>query len=128
MPLYTFSNSKGETRDVFFHMNDEKAYAGENGKEKDWQRVWHAPQASFDTQIDPFSKTQFSDKLGRSKGTMGDCWDRSAELSARRAEKTGHDDPVKRQYYDKAKKKLKGKECMAEMREKAAKLEVKVSL
>lgn len=96
MPLYQFINDETEeTVDVFFHMNDEKRYFDESGKE--WRRVYTSPMASIDTKIDPFSSQQFVEKTGNKKGSIGDLQDRAAELSKIRAEKAGKD-PVKEKF------------------------------
>ena len=78
---------------MFFHMNDTKVYNGKDGTEVGkWRRVYTSPNASIDTKIDPFSRKQFVDKTGNKKGTLGDLWDRSAELSKERTEIAGHDE------------------------------------
>lgn len=86
--IYLFENPEtGELKDVIFNIDDEKIYE-ENGVA--WQRRWTPPQLSMDTKIDPYSQKQFLDKT-RKGGTVGDLWDRSAELSAIRADKDGRD-------------------------------------
>ncbi len=86
--IYLFEHPEtGETKDVFFNIDDEKIYE-EDGVV--WQRRWTPPQISMDTKIDPYSQKQFLDKT-RKGGTVGDLWDRSAELSAIRADKDGKD-------------------------------------
>ena len=90
MPLYEFINDDTqETIDVFFHMNDEKRFIDENGKE--WRRLYSSPNAAVDTKIDPFSAKQFVEKTGNKKGSVGDLMDRSSELSKIRAQKEGKD-------------------------------------
>lgn len=83
-------------------MNDEHSFS-EGGIV--WKRVFTVPQASIDTKIDPFSRKDFVDKTANKKGTMGGMMDLSAELSEARAEKTGHEDPVKRQLFNDYEKK-----------------------
>jgi hypothetical protein len=106
MPFYIYANSEGETKEVFQSMSEPHVYS-ENGEE--WKRVFTVPQASIDTKIDPFSRKDFVDKTANKKGTMGGMMDLSAELSEARAEKTGHEDPVKRQLFNDYEKKNKKK-------------------
>lgn len=87
-------------------MQDEHVYEEDGVK---WERVFTVPQASIDANIDPFNQQQFIDKTGSKNGSVGDVWDRSAELSAKRAEKAGGVDPVKAKYYKDYSKKRKGK-------------------
>lgn len=89
MPYYLFENPKtGKIEEIFFHMNDEKRYVDEDGLE--WTRIFTVPQASFDTQSDPYSEKDFR-KVTNKNGTIGDLWDKSAEFSERRAAKDGVD-------------------------------------
>lgn len=101
MPYYLFRhpNSK-EIQEIFFHMNDEKIYIDEQGVK--WVREFIVPQASIDTNIDPYSKRAFMDKTNKA-GTFGEMFDLSKELS----EKRGgiKNDPVKKEYNKEWKKK-----------------------
>ena len=108
MPLYTYRHpTTGQTKDVFQGMNDEHSYS-EDGVE--WMRVFTKPYAAIDTEIDPFSSKSFIDKTANKKGTLGDMWERSAELSETREKKAGVD-PVKQNFYADYKKKT-GKEYL----------------
>ena len=94
MPLYTFSNPKtGEIKEVFFHMNDEKAYQDEDGL--DWVREYGSPQLNTNGTTDPWSSKSFVDKTSKG-GTMGDLLDRSADLSKERASQNGGVDQLKK--------------------------------
>lgn len=116
MARYIYKHPKtDETKEVIQGMNDEHVYS-EKGVA--WERVYVSPQASVNAKIDPFSQNQFIDKIGASKGSVGDVWERSAEMSARRAEKTGGTDPVKEKFYDDYSKKTKGKEHPAKTKER----------
>jgi hypothetical protein len=96
MPSYLYRHPKsGKTVEIFQSVNEPHIYS-ENGVE--FERVWTVPQASFDTNIDPFSSQAFVEKTGKpNKITVGDLWDRSAELSAKRKEKLGRD-PIKEKH------------------------------
>lgn len=121
MPQYLFENIEtGEIHDVFYHMNDVKDYRGADGKATTgtWRRVWTKPQAAIDTTVDPYKASDFV-KVTNKNGTLGDMWDRSAELSAKRAAKEGKD-PVKERFYTNYAKKRKGHKHPQQRREEAA--------
>jgi len=67
--------------------------------------------------IDPFSEKQFLERTSKGSGTLGELFDRSAELSQMRAEKTGNGDPLRRKIYDRYSKKYKGMKHNAELQE-----------
>lgn len=93
MPLYTFENpDTGERKDIFFSMNDTKAYF-ENGV--DWIRVFSKPNATISSNLDPYDSKAFVEKTrGMKGGTVGDLWDMSKELSEKRG---GDNDPIRKQ-------------------------------
>jgi hypothetical protein len=94
MPYYLFSHPKTKkVCEIFFHMNDEKVYIDENGLK--WNREFVVPQASIDTNIDPYSKRAFMEKTNKA-GTFGEMMDLSKELSDKRG--GGKNDPVKKEY------------------------------
>lgn len=107
MPMYTFQHPETEeTIDVFFGMNDDKKHIDEDGTE--WSRVLHSPQVSMSSDIDHWSNDDFVNKTGSMKGTVGDLLDKSAELSAKRADESGGVDPLKKEYYKKYSEERKG--------------------
>ena len=101
MPFYTFSNpDNGETKDIFFHMEDEpKEYIDPQGTE--WSRIFTSPQLSTEAQINPWSNDDFVNKTSNQKGSMGDLLDQSAELSEKRASQNDGVDPLKKEYFKK---------------------------
>jgi predicted nucleic acid-binding Zn ribbon protein len=100
MPIYLYQNQKTkEIREVIQGMNEEHVYFGENGKEKNWDRVFTIPTASIDTKQDPFSQNDFLDRTKNKKGTYGNMLDYSKELSEKRASIVGGKDPVKEKFY-----------------------------
>lgn len=101
MPLFDFFNeTTGETREVFFHMNDVKQYNGEDGAEVgQWRRLFHAPMAAIDTKFDPNNRNDFI-RRGEKYKDLGSLMDKSKELSEKRESKEGVDQ-VKRQFFDK---------------------------
>ena len=110
MPLYTYRNRcTGEVRDVIQRMDETHEYFGEDGTQDYWDRVFYPPNFSIDGAINPFSQEEFMRKTENKKGTVGDLMDRSAELSEKRAEQAGGEDPLKRKYFDEYAKARGGK-------------------
>ena len=99
MPIYVYKHPKKEEYiEVLQGMNDEHVYEQDGLA---WERVFLAPNASIDSDVDPFNGRQFVDTTAAKKGTMGDMMDYSKELSMKRASKNGGVDPVKEKYYKK---------------------------
>ncbi len=113
MPIYLYKGPDGEVKEVFQSMNEEHVY-GEDGIQ--WVRIFCIPQASFDVKIDPFSSTDFREKTGKKRGTVGDLWNTSKELSLKRESIAGQDF-IKEKHLDNYEKKRKRKH--PERREKA---------
>lgn len=106
MPLYTYEHPEtGEMVELIQGMNDKHIHIDSDGVE--WRRVFHIPQASIDSSIDPFSNQAFKEKTGQDKGTMGDIIDRSKEMSQRRKDKLGYD-PIQQKYFKEYKDKRRG--------------------
>lgn len=104
MPEYLYQHPKTkEFISVLQGMNDTHKYIDDLGVE--WDRVFVNPTMSIDSQsIDPFSEQQFVEKTANMKGTYGDMLDYSKELSQRRSETLGKEDPLKRKTFDNYKK------------------------
>ena len=97
MPEYTYKHPKKDIYiDVVQGINEKHVFF-KNGVE--WQRVFSAPQIGIQTKIDPFSKRQFVEKTGQSRGSVGDVLDRSAELSQKRKDQTGGIDPLQEKHF-----------------------------
>ncbi len=107
MPLYCFRHP---TEDAYIEINqrmvDVHEYFDEEGIK--WLRVFTVPQASFVTKIDPFSKSQFVRSMQDKTDTVGETWEKSAEMSEKRAALNGGVDPVKEKYFKDYKKARKG--------------------
>ena len=103
MPEYRFSNPNNDKEyiDVFFHMDDNKAYIRDGIK---WNRIFTIPQSSIDTKVDAWDSKSFL-KATNKKGTIGELMDRSSELSEKRG---GRSDPLKQKYYENYSKKRGG--------------------
>lgn len=104
MPLYLFKNPKtGSVVQVFQFMNENHEYS-ENGIE--FERVYTIPNAQINCKID--SAEKFVEKTGNMKGTLGEIWDYSQELSNKRANENGGVDPIRQKAEQKYSKKRKG--------------------
>lgn len=93
MPIYAYKNpDTGEIKEVVQTMNEKHEYF-EN--EIEWKRVFTPPNVAVSFgQKDPFSKQAFIDKTGSMNGTVGDMIDLSQEMSDKRAEIAGGEDPL----------------------------------
>lgn len=111
MPLYLYENKEtGEVVEVLQSMSEVHEYNGEDGTEKGlWRRVFVNPNMSFDTKVDPWSSESFRASTVGKNDTYGELFERSAEASARRAEKNGGVDPVKQKKYAEYNKMTNGK-------------------
>ncbi len=117
MPLYTFINPHTEEEiDVVQSMKEPHIYIDENGLE--WNRKWMAPNAAIDSEIDPFDKEAFNRKIDNNtgKGTIGDLWDQSRELSDKRKEKLGYD-PIKDKHVESWSKDRRGRKLPKHMQQ-----------
>lgn len=127
MPLYTYRNPKtGEEVDLVQGMNDIHEFTDENGLK--WDRVFYAPNASIDTRTDEFSQQKFIDRTASKKGSVGDMLDYSAEMSAKRAEKAGGVDPVKKKYLEDYSAKRKGAKHLADKPKTIENKNIKIEL
>lgn len=105
MPVYLFKNpNTEEIVHVVQSMNDDHEYS-ENGVK--FERVFTIPNATIDDNIDPNSSQAFIEKTGKMKGTLGEIWDYSQELSNKRKKMYG-EDPVRQKAESKYSSKRKG--------------------
>ena len=100
----------GETKEVEMSMSDYKPYKGEDGQDEKWKRIYDTPQVNIGNyiakKVDPWNKNQFVDRTANMKGTYGDLHDYAAQMSEKRAsESITGEDPIKREHFDKYKKK-----------------------
>jgi len=106
MPIYLFKNPKtGKIISVFQGMHDKHEYSEEG---IDYERVFTIPNAQIDTEFGVESSSKFVEKTGRMKGTIGEIWDYSQELSEKRAAKHGGVDPLRQKAEEKYSKKRRG--------------------
>lgn len=115
MPIYIYKHPDIEeyTEEVQ-GMNDKHVYFDPDGLE--WKRVFTIPNASIDSQIDPYSSKEFIQKTENKKGSIGDMMDYSKEMSQARSESNGGIDPVKEKYYKDYSAKRKGAKHVDQMK------------
>jgi predicted nucleic acid-binding Zn ribbon protein len=103
MPIYVYKHPEMEEyTEVFQGMNDEHTHFDAEGLE--WKRVFLVPGMTLDTQVDPYSASDFMKTTGSKEGTIKDLQKLSKELSDQRAQKDGVD-PIKQKFFDDHKKK-----------------------
>ena len=99
MPIYIYKNPDTDERiEVIQTMAEEHIYIDEFGLE--CKRVFTVPHASIDTKDDEWDHNQFVEKTGKMKGTVGDLLDYSSELSEKRAQVNGGEDPIKKKAFN----------------------------
>lgn len=109
MPQYIYQNPKTKkVIEITQSIHDKHEYVDENGVK--WNRIFTAPKLNTDGTLKGTStKQDFLRYTENKKGTIGDLWDMSGELSVKRAELYGGVDPVKEDYTNEWSKKRKGK-------------------
>ena len=105
MPSYEYIHPEtGETIEIIQKMTEEHVYIDEAGVE--WKRVFSLPNASIDTNINPFSEQEFVKYTAKKGMTAGEMMDLSGELSKKRENsKDNGIDPVKQKAVTKYEKK-----------------------
>ena len=102
MPIYVYKHPTEEVyEEVIQGMNDAHTFS-KDGVE--WQRVFLPPNAAISSSSDPFNSNSFLEKTSNMKGTFGDMMDYTAELSEKRAEKSGGIDPIKKKHFERYEK------------------------
>lgn len=86
-------------------MTEEKIYF--DGKIY-WDRVWTKPNAAANSRIDADDLQKMTRVTGEKKGSLGNLFDLSKEMSLKREEKHGIDN-VKEKYYSRWSKSRRGK-------------------
>lgn len=108
MPQYIYQHpTTKKTIEIIQSIHEIHEYIDKKGVK--WERVYTAPQLNTEGTLDAnCTDKQFSEYTKNKKGSIGDLWDRSAELSEKRKSVYG-EDPVKKDYLNKWKKKRKNK-------------------
>jgi len=101
MPIYCYKNEDtGDVYEVIQKMTDDHIFFDpETGLE--CKRLFTVPNARIDSfsKIDPFDARDATEKTRNFKGSIGDLWDISKDLSEKREDKLGHEDPQKRKVF-----------------------------
>lgn len=99
MPLYVYKHPEtNQHKEIMQGMNEEHEYVDSDGIK--WLRVFFAPNMAVDLESNPFDQSKFLEKTANA-GTMGELWDRSAELSRKRASQNGGKDPLRENHFKK---------------------------
>ena len=103
MPIYTYKNQNGEEKDFILsieEMEGNRTITDDSGET--WQKTVNLFSAGSDSvsNIDPFDKDSFMRATEEKTGEVGDLLDISEEMSRKRAEACGGEDPVKRKMFD----------------------------
>jgi|TARA_R100001509_G_C4868463_1_gene215862 hypothetical protein len=125
VPIYIYKHPEEDIyEEVVQGMNDPHVFS-KDGIE--WQRVFLSPNAAISSSDDPFSSNAFVEKTANMKGTFGDMMDYSAELSQKRAEKSGGEDPLKKKMFSDYEKRV-GKKHFADKNTSFEKNGIKIDL
>ena len=107
MPTYIYQNPKtGEIIEICQSINDEHKYI--DAKKLEWNRVFTPLQINADLLNPLSSEKEFVQYTKNRKGTIGDLWDKSRELSEKRQKAYGKD-PVKESFMKKWSSKRRNK-------------------
>lgn len=107
MPIYIYQNPKNKKIiEIIQSINDKHEYVDQDGIK--WNRVFTVPQVQTDQLKSTASPHEFVEYTKNKKGTIGDLWDKSKELSNKR-EKIYGTDPVKEDYIKAWSKKRRNK-------------------
>ena len=107
MPVYIYQNPKTrQVKEILQSIHDKHEYY-EDGIL--WDRVFTSPQVNTQEKLSVNSNEKdFARVTKDQKGTVGDLWERSQELSEKRKKVYGKD-PIKKKYFENWSKKRKGK-------------------
>lgn len=111
MPLYIYQNPKTkEIKEIHQSVNDVHEYIDKDNVK--WNRIFTIPQVNTQGTLDiNCDHKKFAEFTKNKKGTIGDLWDRSRELSEKRKKVYG-EDPVKNKYKIESSKKRKNKRLL----------------
>lgn len=133
MPIYIFENVRtNERKEIFQKMSERHVYSDES--EDEWKRVWQSPQMSVSSLslIDPYDSKAFAKATADKKGTYGDLFNSSRELSELRKSNNGGHDPIEQKYYQDYSKARRGKvhknQRMAELKTSLDKKGIEVEI
>ena len=105
MPIYEFQHPiTKEIVEVIQSMTEEHVYTDREGTK--WERVWNAPNAAIDTEMDPYSHSDWMKRTAKKGMTLGEMTDLSKDLSQKRERNRGLD-PIKQKKVTNYEKKTK---------------------
>jgi len=110
MPQYLYKKPNEELYvEITQSMSEVHRFIDKDGLE--WKRVWQVPHAIVKSvsNMNPFNIREHVEKTGNMKGSVGNLWDISREMSEKRSEKIGGEDPIKREYFNNYEKENKTK-------------------
>lgn len=108
MPEYLYEHPKTKkVISIIQSVHDKHEFIDDDGIK--WNRIFTAPQLNTEPKLKAESTSKdFVEYTSKKKGTLGDLWDTSKELSEKR-EKVYGKDKVKEGYFKSWSKKRKGK-------------------
>lgn len=111
MPIYLYQNPKTKmVIEISQSIHDSHEYKDQDGLI--WERVFTVPQLNTNGTLSAdIDSKKFVEKTSNKKGTYGDLWDQSKELSEKRIKKYGYD-PIKKKYKKDWSNKRKGKKFL----------------
>jgi len=93
MPFYEYQHPEtGTIIEVMQSMKESHVFVDSDGVE--WNRVFNVPNAAIDTEMNPFSQSDWDRRTKKPGMTMGEMMDLSKEISLKREQKEGVD-PIK---------------------------------
>lgn len=97
MPIYIYEHPESKKRiEIVQSIHEQHVYIDKEGNK--WNRVFTLPELNTSDKLNEFStEKDFSNYTKNKKGSIGDLWDKSKELSEKREKKFGKD-PVKENY------------------------------
>jgi predicted nucleic acid-binding Zn ribbon protein len=91
MPIYLFQHPKTkEVKEIIQRMSESHTFIDDKGVS--WTRIFVNPQVAFNTQISATDSKSFVEKTRGKNYSLGQLWDMSAELSAKREGMSGVDE------------------------------------
>lgn len=121
MPVYLFSNPKDENNivEVVMSVHDKHEFYKDGVK---WNREFTIPTTAIDTKWNHNDPKDFVRKTSQKRGTIGDLWEKSAELSSKREKEQGKD-KVKETFYKNYSKSRGGRLHPNQRKEKLEKIQ-----
>lgn len=107
MPIYLYQHPKTkEVKEIMQSVHDVHEYYENDIR---WDRIFTVPEVNTQDKLNINSTAKDFDRItANKKGSLGDLWDQSKELSEKRKKIYGKD-PVQEKYFKDWSKKRKGK-------------------